>query len=204
MSGTNMWQPTALLPTREDVRDEVHPASGMFPDVEDIAPSALLAMHPPIDLAGITKRIIEAEIVSSQKQPLQDRELRTVTVPLRLEWFDGRIRTIQIVVIDRDDLTEEISLDGHTIGFIGHAGHIFVAQAGTRLDRATEAGQCLLWDKAATILVTLSGDRLEPEEPDPRLRAPENTTVHNDRDTGQAPTRQRPRVHEMSRSGGRK
>lgn len=128
---------------------------------------------------------------------LQDRVLRTVTVPLRVEWSDDQIRTLQMVVIDLDQFTEELHLDGQTIGFIHRAGRIFVASAGTRFDQAEECAQCLLWDKAAAILVTTFGHLPEPEQPDPLAPAPQNTT--GDPDTGHTPARQRPVIHEMSR-----
>jgi hypothetical protein len=126
----------------------------MFRDAGNSAPFALLTLHPPIHLVGFTKRIFGADVVASEDEALQDRALPTVTGPLRVECFDGRIRTVQIVVIDLDELTEEIRLDGRTIGFIGRAGHIFVAQTGTRLDRAEECGQLLSWHKAMTFLAT--------------------------------------------------
>lgn len=204
MSSTSVGRLTDPVAVREDVRGEVAHASGRIPDVGPGVPSAVLAMHPPIQWVGVTKRTIETELVSSEGEALQDQALRDVTVPLCLEWFDGRIRTIQLVVIDLDETTEEIRLDGRTIGFIGRAGAIFVAQTGTRLDRAEECGQCLVWDTAATILVTLLGNRVEPEKPDLRVGAPEDTTGRHDGDTGRAPNGQHQRVHEMSRSGGQK
>lgn len=63
-----MRRPTDPPPTRENVRDEVPPASGIIPDVENIAPSTVLAMYPPLHLVGVTKRIIETGIVSSQEE----------------------------------------------------------------------------------------------------------------------------------------
>lgn len=130
---------------------------------------------------------------------LEDRALNAITVPVRLEWFDDRIRTIQLTVIDLDDLTEELRLDGETIGFIGRADRVFVAHTGTRLDRAEECGQYLLWDKAASILVTRRVRRSEPEEHVTRVGAPERATDRNDGAPGQASTHQRSRAHEMSR-----
>lgn len=127
----------------------------------------------------------------------EDQTLRTVTVPLRLEWLDHRIWTIQVVVIDRDELTEELRLGGQTIGFIHHAGRIFVALTGTRLDWAEECGQCLLWDKAAALLATTFGHLPEPRRPDPRRAAPAHPT--GDRHTAHTSTGRRSAVHEMSR-----
>lgn len=129
----------------------------------------------------------------------QGEAFRTVTVPLRLEWLDGLIRTIQLTVVDLDDLTEEIRLDGQTIGFINRAGRIFVAQSGTRLDQAEECGQCLLWDKAAAILVTLLGRLPEPAEPDPRSAMPKHTSGYRDADTAHAPNCLSRPAYEMSR-----
>lgn len=143
---------------------------------------------------GVNGRGEEEQIVSTQGEAS-----RTVTVPLRLEWLDGLIRTIQLTVVDLDDLTEEIRLDGQTIGFINRAGRIFVAQSGTRLDRAEECGQCLLWDKAAATLVTLLGRLPEREEPDPCSAMPEHATGYRDADTGHEPNRQSRPAYEMSR-----
>jgi hypothetical protein len=154
MSRTTMRPPTDLLVMRENVREAASFASGMMPGRVRGAPSAPLQTH----------RVVSWE-------ELQGRAPGAVTVPLRMEWFDNRIRTIPIVVIDLHDLTEEIRLDGHTIGFITRAGRIFVARAGARLDRAEECAQSLIWDKVATILVALSGRLAEPEEHDPRLWA---------------------------------
>jgi hypothetical protein len=145
-------------------------------------------------LVGVNGRGEEEQIMSTQGEAF-----RTVTVPLRLEWLDGLIRTIQLTVVDLDDLTEEIRLDGQTIGFINRAGRIFVAQSGTRLDRAEECGQCLLWDKAAAILVTLLGRLPEPEEPDPRSAMAKHTSGSRDADTAHAPNRQSRPAYEMSR-----
>lgn len=186
MSSTKMGQPTYPVAVREHVRDEVTAALGMILAAEDLAPLALSTVRATIHMVGTAERIGEATALSSQDEALQDRALRTVAVPLRLEWFDGRTRTIQIVVTDLDDLTEELRLDGHTIGFISRAGPIFVAMTGTRLDRAEECGQCLLWDKAATILVTLMGRPREPKKLRPL----------------KVPIRQLLGVPEMSRSGG--
>lgn len=130
---------------------------------------------------------------------LQVQALRTVTVPLRLERSDGVIRTIQLTVIDRDEWTEEVRLYGATIGFVERAGSIFVALTGTRLDLAEECGQCLLWDKAATMLVGIVGRLPEPEEPDPRTGAPAYAAVGRGLEAGHEPTRRHSRVHEMSR-----
>jgi hypothetical protein len=199
-----MGRLTDPLAVRGNFLGRVPPAFGMIPDAGNSAPSAALGMHPPTHLVRFTKRNIGAGIVASEDKAVQDRALRTVSVPLGLEWFVGRIRMIQIDVIDLDDLTEEIRLDGYTIGFISRAGRIFVAQTGTRLDRAEECGQCLLWDKAAAILVTLLGRLPEPEEPDPRMGAPQHTTGHHDGGTGQTPKHQPPRVYELSRSGDHK
>jgi hypothetical protein len=206
MSNTNMGQPTDPLVMRESVRDGVSPGSGMFPDAGNGALFALLAVHLTIHLVRFTKQIFGAAVVASEDEALQDRAPRTVTGRLRVECFDGRIRTVQIVVIDLDELTEEIRLNGRTIGFICRAGPIFVAMTGTRLDRAEECGQCLLWDKAATILVTLMGGPPEPEKLGPLVGVPQRTTGDRDRDgdTGRALDRQLLRVHEMSRSGGPK
>jgi hypothetical protein len=203
MSITDIGQPTGPLAAREGVRNEVPLTFGMIPEVRNVARSTLSGIRPPTRLVGVTKRITETEMISLQEEALRDRALRTVTVPL-LEWFDGVTRTIQLTVVDLDHLTEEICLDGQTIGFIARAGGIFVAQTGTRLDRAEECGQCLVWDKAATILVALSGNHLELDERDPREEAQEHTSGSHDGETGQAPTLQQLRVHEMTRSGSRK
>lgn len=176
MSITDMAQPTRLLAARAGVRDEVPPTFGMIPAVRNIARSAFSGIRPPTRLVGVTERIIETEMASSEEETLRNRALRTATVPLTMEWFDGVIRTIQLTVVDLEHVTDEICLDGQTIGFIGRAGGIFVAQSGIRLDRAEECGQCLFWDKAATILVALSGDHLELDERDPREEAQERFT----------------------------
>jgi hypothetical protein len=120
------------------------------------------------------------------------------TVPLRLEWFDGGVGTVRLTVIDLDDLTQEIALDGQTIGFIGRAHGVFVALTGTRLDRAEECSQSLLWDKSAAILVALSGHRPEREESDRGRGASVPTAGHNDGGTDQLQTQSRPRVPEVS------
>ncbi|MEO8907289.1 MAG: hypothetical protein ABI310_04345 [Microbacteriaceae bacterium] len=80
--------------------------------------------------------------------------VKAVTVPLRVAWSDYRIKTIPIVVADVDDLNCEIRCQGQVLGFIHRAGRVFVALRGTRLDRAEECGQSLLWDIAAGKLVT--------------------------------------------------
>jgi hypothetical protein len=193
MSSTKMGRPTYPVAMREHVRDEVTAALGMILAAEDLAPLALSTVCATIQMVGTAGRMGEATALSSKDEALQDRALRTVAVPLRLEWFDGRTRTIQIVVTDLDDRTEELRLDGHTIGFISRAGPIFVALTGTRLDRAEECGQCLLWDNAATILVTLMSDLPEPEKPDPLVEVPQHKTAYS--------YRQLLRLRELSRSG---
>lgn len=198
MSILDMGGPTGSATTREVARGEVSSSFGTTPDLTGTACPLFSAVALPTSLVGVTERIVAPGIVSSQVGALPVRALRTVTVPLRLEWFDGLIRTIQVVVIDLDDVTEEIRLDGHTIGFIGRAGRIFVAQTGTRLDQAEECGQCLLWDKAATILVNLLGDRVELEKPDPPVKAREYVSGYHNGDTPQAPTAQGTRMNQMS------
>lgn len=135
------------------------------------------------------------ETVRSRSCPCGSRSSQRL--PLRLEWFDHRIRTIQLVVIDRDEVTEDLRLGGRTIGFVHHAGRIFVALTGSRLDLAEECGQCLLWDKAAAILVTTFGHLPEQGQPDPSKATPAHRS--GDRDGAHASVGRRSVAHEMSR-----
>lgn len=118
--------------------------------------------------SALLPQSVGGAIVPSTDAAIADQLLPSVTVPLRMGRSDGGIRTVQIVVIDLDDLTEELRLDDHTIGFIYRAGHVFVAQSGTRLDRAEECGQHLLWDKAAAMLVPVPSRSPESSCPDRR------------------------------------
>lgn len=76
---------------------------------------------------------------------------------LRVEWFDDRIIVLPMIVIDRGDSDYEIRIRGRLIGFIHRAGRVFVALTGTRLDRAEECGQYLMFDLAAGKLATTVG-----------------------------------------------
>ena len=179
MTITNATRPTRALHRHDGVENEPSRPSAIFPDTGNGASS--VGWVPPEDA------------------------LQADTVPPQVKWFDGRIRTVQIVVNDLNELTEEICLDGNTIGFISRVGRIFVAQTGTRLDRAEECGQCFLWDEAATILVALS-TRITPlEEPDPQaVQALERTTDTSDGNPDQAMNSQNLCIHEMSGPGGHK
>ncbi|WP_147303960.1 hypothetical protein [Subtercola boreus] len=181
MLSTSIGLRTELLATHAENRENE--------PTENVSRLASAPSVPP-RIPAITEKTGEAEIVLSKGGALQDREFRTVTVPLRLEGFEGRIRTIQIAVTDLDNATEQVCLGGQTIGFISRAGRIFVALSGTRRDRAEECGQCLLWDEAATILVTGLGRQPEPTEPDPARIFPGRTTNQHAGDAGQPRLRQ--------------
>lgn len=86
-----------------------------------------------------------------------EKVVKTVTMPLRFEGLDDQIKTIRPVIVYVDDSICEVDLDGQILGYIQHVGKVFVALAGTRLDRAEECGQSLLWDKAASTLVAATG-----------------------------------------------
>lgn len=58
-----------------------------------------------------------------QDLTIQDHVPGTVTVALRVELPDDQIRTLQIMVIDRDQFTEELHMGVQTIGFIPRAGN---------------------------------------------------------------------------------
>ena len=125
---------------------------------------------PPFARVVFRDQILRAsEMASAEKAARRNRARQTVTVPLRLEGFDGVISTIQLRVVDVDHSTEQIFLDGQTIGFISRAGGIFVAQSGVRLDRAEECGQCLSWDKAAKMLAALQGSHVQIDKCDPHM-----------------------------------
>lgn len=81
---------------------------------------------------------------------------------VRVEW-PGTVRTVRVTTSIRDDLTQEISVDGRVIGFIQLAGPVFVALLGARSDRAVECKQSRSWNLAAAQLVIETGiSRKEP------------------------------------------
>ncbi len=81
---------------------------------------------------------------------------------VRVEW-PGTVRTVRVTTSIRDDLTQEISVDGRVIGFIQLAGPVFVALLGARSDRAVECKQSRSWNMAAAQLVIETG--IFPKEP---------------------------------------
>lgn len=151
----------------------------------------------------ISRRTNLSDGAPSPFDSLRDESVARIAVPLRVKGSDGRIRSMEIIAISLGAMTEEICLNGQTIGFISRVGQIFVAQAGNRWDRAEECGQYHLWDKAATILVALQG-RLPELESDSRTGALENETGSRTSDAGPAQHRHSPGVRELSRSGGQK
>lgn len=128
----------------------------------------------------------------------QDWVSDTITMPVRMERCD-EIRTIEPTGIPLDHKTEEIHLDGRVIGFIHHAGPIFVALTGARLDRAEECGQSLLWDRAAARLVTESGDVKAVEDTPWRSVPPERASGYRNRAAGRVLVHQRSRIREKTR-----
>lgn len=128
----------------------------------------------------------------------QDWVADVIAVPVRMERCDG-IRTIEPTGIPGDRMTEEFLLDGRVIGFIHHAGPVFVALAGARLDRAEECGQSLSWDRAVALLVTEWGGVKAVEDTLCRTVPSEHGSGYRSRGAGRVLVRQRSRIREMTR-----
>lgn len=81
----------------------------------------------------------------------QTDRARRVSVRMVNSADEVDLMDLDIVPISRD--CEKIQYQHEVVGYIEHVGHIFVALCGSRLDRAEECGQCLLWDQAAAELM---------------------------------------------------
>lgn len=78
---------------------------------------------------------------------------RPVTV--RMVDIHDRIVPIRLLVRPVAADLDEIRYSDHTVGYVQRADRTFVALVGSRADRAEECGQYLLWDLAATRLVSV-------------------------------------------------
>jgi hypothetical protein len=206
VSSMGMSSSTDLLCLGTELRVEAPVASEFTPGRAERASWAFMPRIPLISSMAATAAVGGDVGASSDEGPLQelarlDLAPPMVAVPSHVEWGTGQLRTVQVDVIELDDLTEEIRLERHAIGLIARAGRIFVAQTGTRWDRAEECGQYLLWDKAAAIVVAHGGQRLKAVEADPG-RGSENMTFYSAGLTGQGSIREHSFVREMFMAGG--
>jgi len=64
---------------------------------------------------------------------------------------------VEIVAREVDLDTCAVFLDGRKRGWIHRDGHYYVAYAGEIPERARECGHALLWDEAAALLLTATG-----------------------------------------------
>lgn len=108
-------------------------------------------------------------------------------------------RVIRLTTIRHDDQTEEIRLDGKVIGFVHRAGLIFVALIGSRLDRALECAQSVMWDGAAAELIIESGGFPDAQASRFRGAEPNLANRYRIRSISPAIARQNSRRREKSR-----
>lgn len=96
----------------------------------------------------------------------------TGPVTVQVDCADQKTRAIDTVVIVLDKDNDEVRIDDVVLGFVHHAGSVFVALAGERRDHATECCQSLRWDVAAAHLVRVNWELKHPVGPPKRENSP--------------------------------
>ncbi|MET4706007.1 hypothetical protein [Frigoribacterium sp. UYMn621] len=176
MTFANTRRLTWALQPHDGVANGSSPTSRIRSDAENNL-SVGLVVDDASRRGVFANRLVEADLGFPQTEGLREVPLRVDTVPLPVGSFYGQMQTIQIEVFDLNELTEEIVLAGNTIGFISRVCPIFVAETGSRVDRAEECGQFLVWDSAAALLISKLGQVPEPAQPGIRVRVHKQTTA---------------------------
>lgn len=106
-----------------------------------------------VDSPTVLRPPSAAEAESTTPPPTDTTAGRLVTV--RMVDPHDRIVPIRLLVRPAGPDLDEIRYLDHTVGYVQRAHRTFVALIGSRADRAEECGQYLLWDLAATRLVSV-------------------------------------------------